>query len=165
MSDRRETAGPACQALNTASLTYGEQMLMSRKLLCTVYAAIALVALVATWSQNILFLRDGGSFLGFWEATKVNRASRSITVDIALLLFAVAILMVIEARRLGVKYVWAYILGGYLIAISVTFPLFLLARELRLEKSDATELRNIDSILLAALAGFALAFTLWVDVV
>ena len=146
-------------------MTYGEQMLMSRKLLCTVYAAIALVALVATWSQNILFLRDGGSFLGFWEATKVNRASRSITVDIALLLFAVAILMVIEARRLGVKYVWAYILGGYLIAISVTFPLFLLARELRLEKSDATELRNIDSILLAALAGFALAFTLWVDVV
>ena len=76
-----------------------------------------------------------------------------------------AILIVIEARRLGVKYVWAYILGGYLIAISVTFPLFLLARELRLEKSDATELRNIDSILLAALAGFALAFTLWVDVV
>ena len=61
--------------------------------------------------------------------------------------------MVIEARRLGVKYVWAYIIGGFLIAISVTFPLFLLARELRLEKSDATELRNVDSILLAALAG------------
>ncbi len=135
------------------------------KLLCTVYAAIALVALIATWSQNILFFRDGGSFLGFWEATKANAASRSITVDIALLLLAVAILMVIEARRLGVKYVWAYIIGGFLIAISVTFPLFLLARELRLEKSDATELRNVDSILLAALAGFTLAFTIWVDVV
>ena len=50
--------------------------------------------------------------------------------------------MVIEARRLGVKYVWAYIIGGFVIAISVTFPLFLLARELRLEKSDATELRR-----------------------
>ena len=73
--------------------------------------------------------------------------------------------MVIEARRLGVKYVWAYIIGGFVIAISVTFPLFLLARELRLEKSDATELRNVDSILLAALAGFTLAFTIWVDVV
>ncbi len=116
---------------------------MSRKLLCTVYTAIALVALIATWSQNILFFRGGGEFLGFWEATKANPASRSITVDIALLLLAVAILMVIEARRLGVKYVWAYILGGFLIAISVTFPLFLLARELRLEKSDATQLRTI----------------------
>ena len=47
---------------------------------------------------------------------------------------------------------WAYILGGFVIAISVTFPLFLLARELRLEKSDATQLRTIDSILLAILA-------------
>jgi uncharacterized protein DUF2834 len=138
---------------------------MSRKVLCVVYAAIALVALIATWSQNILFFRDGGSFLGFWEATKANPASRSITVDIALLLLAVSILMVIEARRLGVRFVWAYILGGFAIAISVTFPLFLLARELRLEKSDATELRNVDSILLGVLAGFTLAFTVWVDAV
>ena len=138
---------------------------MSRKVLCTVYAAISLVALIATWSQNILFFRGGGSFMGFWEAAKANPASRSITVDIALLLLAVAILMVIEARRLGVKFVWAYILGGFLIAISVTFPLFLFARELRLEKTDATQLRNVDSILLGVLAGFTLAFTVWVDVV
>lgn len=140
-------------------------MLLSRRILCAVYAAIALVALIATWSQNILFFRGGGTFMGFWEATKANPASRSITVDIALLLLAVAILMVIEARRLGMKYAWAYILGGFAIAISVTFPLFLLARELRLEKSDATQLRNVDSILLGVLAGFTLAFTLWVDVV
>lgn len=140
-------------------------MLMSRRILCAVYAAIALVALIATWSQNIVFFRGGGSFTGFWEATKANPASRSITVDIALLLLAVAILMLIEARRLGVKYVWAYILGGFVTAISVTFPLFLLARELRLERSDATHLRNVDSILLGVLAGFTLAFTLWVDVV
>ena len=52
-----------------------------------------------------------------------------------------------------------------MIAISVTFPLFLLARELRLEKSDATELRKSDSILLAVLAVVTLAFTIWVDVV
>ena len=49
---------------------YRERMLMSRKLLCAVYAAIALVALVATWSQNIAFFRDGGSFLGFFEAPR-----------------------------------------------------------------------------------------------
>src|SRR6478609_3709693 len=108
-------------------------MLMSRKLLCAAYAAIALVALAATWSQNILFF-GGGGFLGFWDATKANHATRSITVDIALLLLAVAILMVIEARRLGVKFVWAYIIGGFLIAISVTFPLFLLAGELRFSR-------------------------------
>jgi hypothetical protein len=139
-------------------------MLVSRKVLCAVYIAIALVALVATWSQNIVFLNGGGSFLGFWEATKTNPATRSITVDIALFLLAAAILMVIEARRVGVKYVWAYILVGFLIAISVAFPLFLLARELRLEKSDATQLNGRDSLLLGLLAGFTPAFTIWVDV-
>ena len=144
---------------------YRERMLMSRRLLCVVYVVIALVALVATWSQNIVFFRAGGSFLGFWEATKVNPASRSITVDIALFLLAAAILMVIEARKHGVKFVWAYILGGFLIAISVTFPLFLLARELRLEKSDATELRQRDTILLTVLATATAVFTIWVDVV
>ena len=139
-------------------------MLVSRKVLCAVYVVIALVALIATWSQNILFFNGGGSFPGFWQATKVNPASRSITVDIALFLLSVAILMVIEARRVGVKFVWAYIVAGFLIAISVAFPLFLLARELRLEKSDATQLSNRDSMLLALLAGFTLAFTIWVDV-
>ena len=139
-------------------------MLMSRKLLCAAYAVIALVALVATWSQNISFFRTSGGFFAFWEATKANPASRSITVDIALFLLAAAILMVIEARKHGVKYVWAYILGGFVIAISVTFPLFLLARELRLEKSDATQLRTTDSILLAILGVGTAAFTIWVDV-
>ena len=111
---------------------------MSRKVLCGVYAAIALVALVATWSQNIVHVRNGGSFLGFFETLKVNPSSRGITADIFLLGLAVAILMVIEARRVGVKFVWAYIIGAFAIAISAVFPLFLIARELRLEKSDAT---------------------------
>ena len=97
---------------------------MSRKLLCAVYAAIALVALVATWSQNILHVRNGGSSLGFFETLKDNPSSRGITADIFLLGLSVTILMVIEARRVGVKFVWAYIIGAFVIAISVAFPLF-----------------------------------------
>jgi hypothetical protein len=139
-------------------------MPISRKVLCVVYAVIAVAALVATWSQNIAHMTSGGSYLGFWEDTKVNFASRSITVDIVLLGLALAILMVIEARKHGVKYVWAYIIGGAVIAISVTFPLFLLARELRLDQSDATHLRTSDTILLAILAAGTAAFTIWVDV-
>ena len=56
-------------------------MLISRKPLCIIYAAIALVALVATWSQNIAHLAAGGSFLGFFEAVMVSAPSRGITVD------------------------------------------------------------------------------------
>jgi hypothetical protein len=139
-------------------------MTSSRKLLCAVYAVIALVALVATWSQNLAYSSDGAKFIvTFFTQTKVNPASRSITVDIVLFFLAASILMVLEARKHNVKYVWAYIIGGLLIAISVTFPLFLLARELRLESSDAEHLRPVDTALLGLLGGFCAAAVVWVD--
>lgn len=106
-----------------------------RTWLILAYALISIAALFATWSQNLAYFGgDGGSqaFSTFWQETKVNPASRSITVDIGFFLLAAAIFMVLEARRLGVRFVWLYILGGFLIAISVTFPLFMIAREYRL---------------------------------
>ena len=41
--------------------------------------------------------------------------------------------MVIESRRLDIRFPWLYVVFGLLVAISVTFPLFLIARERRLD--------------------------------
>ena len=103
------------------------------------YALIAVVALIATWSQNLTYFAGEGALAGgpglvFLQDTRVNPASRSITVDLGLLLLASVAFMVIEARRLGVRFVWLYILFGFMVAISVTFPLFMIARELRVER-------------------------------
>lgn len=137
----------------------------SSKVLCTVYALIAVAALIATWSQNLAYGDRGAEFFtAFWEDTKVNPASRSITADIALFVLAAAVLMVVEARKHGVRFVWAYIIGGFLIAISVTFPLFLIAREVRVGRLNLSRLGAVDTVGLALLAVFTLAFTIWVDV-
>ena len=106
----------------------------NQRLLIGFYALVSLAALIATWSQNLAYTGAGmvSAFQLFVQETRVNPASRSITVDIAFLLLAASAFMVIEARRLGVRFVWLYILFGFLIAISVTFPLFMIARELRL---------------------------------
>jgi hypothetical protein len=93
----------------------------------------------------------------------VTPASRSITVDILFFFLAAAIFMVIESRKHGVKFVWAYILGGGLIAISVTFPLFLIARELRLRTSDASEVPIVDTALLAIVSAAMVGLAIWVD--
>ena len=109
----------------------------SSKVLCAVYGAIAIAALIATWSQNAAYFDNPGGFLfDYFNDSKVTPASRSLTVDIVLFLLAAAILMVIEARKHGVRFVWAYIVGGLTIAISVTFPLFLIARELRVGRTE-----------------------------
>lgn len=140
-------------------------MPISRKVLCGVYALIALGALVATWSQNLAYSDDLPHLLStFWTETKVNPASRSITADILLLSLAGTIWMVIEARKHQVKFVWLYVVGAFFIAISVTFPLFLIAREVKLAESDAERLRPLDIALLALLAVGTAVFVLWVDI-
>ena len=136
----------------------------SSKVLCAAYGAIAMAALIATWSQNIAYLGKPSGFIDFWVATKVNPASRSITVDIALFGLAATVLMVIEARKHGVRFVWLYVLGGLLIAISVTFPLFLIARELRIGRTEPTRLGPLDTTLLLLFAAASAVLVIWVDV-
>jgi len=81
-------------------------MATSRKVLCGIYAAIAAVALVATWTRNAGYFGSGAGFLkNFLLDLKVNPASRSITVDIVLFLLAAAIFMVVEARKHKIPYV------------------------------------------------------------
>jgi uncharacterized protein DUF2834 len=136
----------------------------SNKVLCAVYGAISIAAIIATWSQNAAYFDDPGGFvLDFFNDSKVTPASRSLTVDIVLFFLAAAILMVIEARKHGVRFVWAYIVGGLAIAISVTFPLFLIARELRIGRTETTRLGPVDTLLLALLAVAAVGMTIWVD--
>jgi len=105
------------------------------KTLCWVYALIALGALIATWSQNIRFFLedDNGGLVGFIEDSYANAASSSITNDLIFVLVAAFVLMVVEARRLGIRHLWVYLVMSFALAISVAFPLFLLARERKLE--------------------------------
>ena len=133
--------------------------------LCVCYAAIAVYALFATWSQNLAYLDRGAEFLTvFWADTKVNAASRSITADIALFLLAAVIFMVFEARKHHIRFVWVYVVASFLIAISVTFPLFLLARELRIHRAEAPRIGKADTVGLVVVALAVAAFTIWVDV-
>jgi len=101
----------------------------------------------------------------FWSATLATPASISIAVDLALFFVAAAVLMVIEARRLAIRWVWVYILIGFLVAISVTFPLFLIARERRLaaigDASSHLGLSRADLAALVVLASLTAAITLW----
>lgn len=133
-------------------------MTTNRRILCGVYAVIAVAALIGTWNQNLSFMRGGGDFPGgFLQALKANAATRSITVDIVLFGLAAVIFMVFEARRIGIPYVWVYIVGSMLTAISVTFPLFLIARERRMAATDAATAKTGDLIGLGVFAAVSVA--------
>ncbi|MBO0855812.1 MAG: DUF2834 domain-containing protein [Nocardia sp.] len=124
----------------------------SRKLLCAAYMAISIAALILTWSQNVAYRNDIAGFLGhFVHDTKSTPAARSIMVDLMLLTLAAMIFMVVEGRKRAIRFVWAYVAGGAIIGISVAFPLFLLARELRGTSADPVRLETVDGIALSVL--------------
>ena len=107
---------------------------MRSKTLCWIYGLIALGALIATWSQNIRFFSEegNGGLEGFIDGMYENAAAASIANDLLFLFLAVLVLMFVEGRKHGIKYLWVYFVGSFLIAVSVMFPLFLLARERKL---------------------------------
>jgi len=137
----------------------------SRKVLCGVYAAIAVAAAIAAVTQAAPYAHSlTGVFVTFWQDTKVTSAARFVVGDLFFLALAVGVLMVVEARKHDIKFVWAYLIGGILIGISITVPLFLIAREVKLRATAAPRLHVIDTILLAVLAAGVVAMVIWIDV-
>ena len=136
----------------------------SRKLLCVAYGAIAVAGLIATFSQGLAYSHEGaGSLLAFFHDARLLPASRAQTSGLFLLGLAAVIFMVVEARKLGIKFVWLYLAAAYIVAISAAFPVFLIAREVQISKSDAPRLRAVDTILLAVIAILTAALIIWID--
>jgi hypothetical protein len=148
-------------------------MTRNRQLLCLAYGLVAGLALLGTWSQNLSYFHaDDGVVWGFvmatvrfWPETLATPASTSITVDIALFSLAASVFLLREARRLGMRGGWLYVVFGIFVAISVTFPLFLIARERRLaqrgEAAGAPGLTQPDALGVGVLSLATAIFSLW----
>jgi hypothetical protein len=116
-------------------------MSIKDQLICASYALIALLALPATWINNIAFMQQpNNSFMDFVNAAYVNAAAASLSNDLLFVATAASMFMVIEGRRVGVRYVWLYLIFSALVAISVTFPLFLLARHVKLANTALAQI-------------------------
>ncbi len=99
------------------------------------YAGLVAVGFALTWYFNMKFVSAaGGSFsvVDFVAACYANNASSSISNDIAVASVAFLVWSFTEARRLGMRMWWAYVVITFAVAFACSFPLFLLMRERRL---------------------------------
>ncbi|CAB4741359.1 unannotated protein [freshwater metagenome] len=53
----------------------------------------------------------------------------SLSVDLLATASAASIFIIIEGRRLGMRWPWLYVLGSFVTAVAFVFPLFLAMRE------------------------------------
>jgi hypothetical protein len=106
-----------------------------------IYYALAVLGFVGTGSQVLGYLDAGpiGGTADFWrDALMTNDAARFLAIDIAVLGVAVFVLLITDARKLGIatKWVALYVVGSLLIGISTFVPLFLAHRERALRQAD-----------------------------
>jgi len=66
-------------------------------------------------------------------------AVSSLTVDLLVVAVAGSILIIVEAKRLGMRFGWLYVVLSGLTAFAFTFPLFLAMRERRLTQQTGAQ--------------------------
>lgn len=103
-------------------------MTSAEKTRCWIYAAIALAALVGTQWTLIDYLVGPGSVGDFVDATVDGHAAIFVTIDLLAVALAATVFMVVEGRRVRVPMLWLYVVLVFAVAVSVAFPLFLIAR-------------------------------------
>jgi hypothetical protein len=95
--------------------------------LAITYLVISIGGLVGTMTFNVLAVVQMQDYLAAWFAG--GPAVSSLTVDLLGVAVAGSILIIVEARRLGMRFGWLYVVGSAVTAFAFTFPLFLAMRE------------------------------------
>lgn len=103
--------------------------------LAGVYLALAVVGLIGTWTFNVISVLAGRDYLGDWLGS--GPSVSSLLVDVLVVLVAAWVLMLVEARRLGIRRVWLYLVLAPVVAVAFALPLFLAVRERRLAQLEA----------------------------
>ena len=89
----------------------------------------SIVGLVTAWVFNGIASVTGQNYLDAWLGSAVDWV---LSLDILIVAIAGSAFMIFEARKLGMKRVWLYIVLSGVTAFAFTFPLFLAMRERKL---------------------------------
>jgi hypothetical protein len=90
------------------------------------YLVFAIVGFVTAMYFNGLAVMGGEDYLAAWFTTPADLV---LAFDLSVVAIAAGVFMVIEARRIGMKKVWVYLLLSGVTALAFTFPLYLAMRE------------------------------------
>ena len=98
------------------------------------YLVVSIVGLLTAWLFNGIAVMQSQDYLAAWFGQEVDWV---LSLDILIVALAGSAFMIFEAKRLGIKRVWLYIVASGVTAFAFTFPLFLAIRERKLQELAA----------------------------
>ncbi|GAA1972778.1 DUF2834 domain-containing protein [Microbacterium pumilum] len=105
--------------------------------LAFVYLGLAIAGLIGTWWFNVIAIIQLRDYVG--DLVTSGAAVSSFTIDLLVAAIAGSIFIIVEARRLRMRFGWLYVVGAAITAFAFTFPLFLSMRQRRLTELARAE--------------------------
>ena len=93
------------------------------------FLILSIIGLITAWVFNGIASVTGQNYLDAWFGSAVDWV---LSLDILIVAVVGSAFMIFEARKLGMKRVWLYIVLSGVTAFAFTFPLFLAMRERKL---------------------------------
>jgi predicted alpha/beta superfamily hydrolase len=90
------------------------------------YFGVAAAGLVTAWVFNAWAVFDQADYLRSWFGSPVDWV---LSIDLLLVIVTAATFMILEGRRLKMRFIWLYFVLSGLTAFAFTFPLFMAFRE------------------------------------
>ena len=106
-----------------------DRLTSADKALCAIYAVLGLAALIGTQIVLFDYLASDGNLM---DDVVANGSATFSLIDLLAVALVGLVFMIAEGRRLGMRFLWAYVVVTYLVAISVALPAFLIARQVHL---------------------------------
>lgn len=102
------------------------------QVLCAIYGVLGVVGLIGTQVVLVRYVTAGrGNIL---EDVVANGAATFVTIDLLVVALVALVFMIVEARRLSMRFLWVYVVLTFAVAISVSLPAFLIARQVHLAR-------------------------------
>jgi len=103
----------------------------------TLYLLLCVVGTVLPYSQLIPFLREHGPDARlFVEQLFANDISGFFGTDVLVSSLVLWVLVAVEGKRAGMKYLWAPVVANLAVGVSLGLPMFLYMREASREHGD-----------------------------
>ena len=111
--------------------------------LAIIWFVLAIAGLVLSTVFNALSVVQARNYFGDWVGS--GPAVTSLMLDLLIVAVAGGILVIVEARRLGMRFGWLYLANSAVTAFAFGFPLSLAMRERHLAAARATaQSRELD---------------------